>query len=205
MTLWRTTKIPEFYFTEIEKAVAMSKKYVSVSEFIRLAIEELLSKVKPKQDFLLIKDIIFTETRITQIHELIAAGSKMDSTKLLKKDFQQVIDQSLDIDLITFLAKFMQNFAKYHPFEDGNKRTALITVDSFLRLNNLKLKLTAKKAKETADEIFFWQNSAQQRTVDEIKRFIDKHLVDHQSTNDVDNEIAQSIKDNKLMLDRLSR
>ena len=80
MTLssWRTTKIPEYYFDEIEKAIALSRRYVSVSEFIRKAIEEKLSKAKANKDFLLIKDLIFTEARIRQIHDLISNQFKMD-------------------------------------------------------------------------------------------------------------------------------
>jgi len=207
MTLlqWRTTKIPEYYFNEIEKAIALSQRYVSVSEFIRNAIEEKLSDVKVKKDFLLIKDLIFTETRIKQIHKVISTRFRMDSKGLLKKDIKQIIDKSLDIDMINFLSKFMKNFAEYHPFKDGNKRTLLVIVDAFLRLNNLKLKLKARKDKETEDEIFFWQNSNQQKILEQINKFINQHLEKHKSTNDVDKEIKKSIDENKLMLEGLSR
>lgn len=207
MTLskWRTTKIPEYYFTEIESAIASSPKYVSISEFIRNAIEEKLSKLKNNSDFLIIKDLVFTEARINEIHKIISTNFRVDSSDRLKDNLQQVIDRSLDIDLVMFLSKFMKNFAEYHPFKDGNKRTLLVTVDSFLRLNNLKLKLRARKEKETEDEVFFWQNSNQQRTLDQIKKFINSHLERHIPTEDVDKEIKRSIDDNRLMLERLSR
>ena len=166
MTLssWRTTKIPEYYFEEIEKTIALSRRYVSVSEFIRKAIEEKLSKAKTSRDFLLIKDLVFTEARIKQIHEAISGKFRMDSKELMKNNMKQIIDQSLDINMINFLSKFMKKFAEYHPFKDGNKRTLLVTVDAFLRLNSLKLNLKAEKDRETEDEIFFWQNSTQQKT-----------------------------------------
>lgn len=207
MTLqkWRTTKIPEYYFNKIENAITLSQRYVSVSEFIRNAIEEKLSEVRYQKDFLLVKDLIFTEARIKQIHEIISAKFKIDSKGLLKEGIQQIIDKSLDTDMIRFLSKFMQNFAKYHPFKDGNKRTLLVAVDAFLRLNSLKLRLKARKDKETEDEIFFWQNSNQQRTLEQIKKFINKHLEKYKSANDVDEEIEKSIKENKLMLEKLSR
>lgn len=207
MTLskWRTTKIPEYYFNEIEAALVLSERYVSVSEFIRKAIEEKLSKTKSNRDFLIIKDLVFSESRIKQIHELISAEFKMDSTELLKNDIKQVIDQSLDIDLMSFLSKFIKNFSKYHPFKDGNKRTLLIAVDSFLRLNGMKLKLKAKKDKETADEVFFWQNSNQQRTLSQIKEFISRHVEEYKPSSDVDEEIKKSIAENRLMLEKLSR
>ena len=61
MTLskWRTTKIPSYYFTEIEEALAASQQYISVSEFIRTAIEEKLEENKADKDFLLQKRSCF--------------------------------------------------------------------------------------------------------------------------------------------------
>lgn len=205
LTSWRTTKIPDYYFEQIEQAIAFSPKYVSVSEFIRQAIEEKLSFIKKPHEFLLIKDLVFTESRIKQIHKIICAKFQADSSELLKENIRMIIDKSLDMDLITFLSKFLYNFAVYHPFDDANKRTALITVDTFLRLNNQKLKLKSKKDIETEDELFFWQNSTQQRTLEQIKKFMEKHIEKYNPSNDVEKEIDESIKDNSLMLEKLSR
>ena len=207
MTLssWRTTKIPEYYFEEIEKTIALSRRYVSVSEFIRKAIEEKLSKAKTSRDFLLIKDLVFTEARIKQIHDLISDKFRMDSKELMKSNVKQIIDQSLDMDMTSFLSKFMKKFAEYHPFKDGNKRTLLIAVDAFLRLNGLKLNLKAQKDEETEDEVFFWQNSAQQKTFEQIKKFINSHLEEYKTAYNVEEEINKSIHENKVMLEKLSR
>jgi prophage maintenance system killer protein len=207
MTLssWRTTKIPEYYFEEIERVIALSQRYVSVSEFIRKAIEEKLSQAKTSKDFLLIKDLIFTESRIKQIHELISEKFEMDSKELLKNNINQIIEQSLDMDMASFLSRFMKKFAEYHPFKDGNKRTLLITIDAFLRLNGLKLKLKAQKDKETEDEIFFWQNSNRQKTFDQIKKFINSHLDKYKTGYNAEEEIKKSIDENELMLEKLSR
>ena len=207
MTLskWRTTKIPSYYFIEIEEALAASRQYISVSEFIRTAIEEKLEENKADKDFLLLKDLVFTETRIKQIHDVIAVRFHLDEKGILKQNIQSLIDQSLDIDLISFLAKFMKNFAAYHPFKDGNKRTLLVTVDTFLRLNKKKLKFEARKDKETEDELFFWQNSTQQKTVEQIKKFIKQHLQEYTSKNDVDEEIRLSVEENKVLLEKLAR
>lgn len=205
LTSWRTTKIPEYYFHQIEQAISSSAKYVSVSEFIRQAVEEKLSLTQKPHEFLLIKDLVFTELRIKQIHEIMSSQFKVDSPELLKENIQMIIDKSLDMDLITFLSKFLYNFAVYHPFKDANKRTALIAVDTFLRLNHQKLKLKAKKDAETEDELFFWQNSTQQRTLDQIRKFLGKNIEKHHSSNEVEKEITESIKDNNLMLVKLSR
>lgn len=205
LTTWRTTKIPDYYFHEIEQALSLSQRYVSVSEFIRQAIEEKLSATKTVKDFLVIKDLVFTASRIKQIHQLISAQFPLEEPGLLKENLQTIVDQSLDLDLINFLSKFTYNFAQYHPFKDANKRTLLITIDAFLRLNNLKLKLTAKKDRETEDELFFWQNSTQQKTLAQIKNFLSRRLAKHHSANDAEKEIAASIKENRLMLEKLSR
>ena len=204
LSTWRTTKIPEYYFDEIEKAIALSQRYVSVSEFIRKAIEEKLSKAKTSRDFLLIKDLVFTDARIKQIHELISADFRMDSKELMKENIKQIIDQSLDIEMINFLSKFSKKFAEYHPFKDGNKRTLLVTIDVFLRLNNLKLKLNAQKDRETEDEIFFWQNSSQQKTSEQVKKFIGSHLEEYKTAYNVEEEMKKSIDENKLILEKLS-
>ncbi|MBN1157307.1 Fic family protein [Candidatus Woesearchaeota archaeon] len=204
MTLeWRTTKIPANHFRQIELLLRTSQSYASVSDFIRISILEKLNKEQNKREFLLFKDIVFNESRILEIHELIVSKFKSDSKNLLNKNIKKAIEESLDLDIYTFLARFMKNFAKYHPFEDGNKRTALITIDCFLRLNNLKLRLKAKEDSETPDEVFIWQNSNQQKSVEEIKSFLEKHVIEHDSTAYV--EIEDSIKENELMLRKLSR
>ncbi len=207
MTLhnWRTTKLPEEYFAQIKSQIESSRKYFSVSEFIRKAVEEKLSKEKHNTEFLTLKDIVFNESKIEDIHEIISHKFKIDSKGLLKKDIRKVIEKSLDTEMVTFLAKFMKNFAKYHPFKDGNKRTLILTIDAFLRLNNMKLKLNANKDKETEEEIFIWQNSAQQKSLEEIKNFITQHIKEHISNKDIDEEIANSIEENKILLERLSR
>jgi prophage maintenance system killer protein len=204
MTLeWRTTKIPANHFRQIELLLRTSQSYASVSDFIRISIQEKIHKEQNKREFLLFKDVVFNETRIMEIHDLILSKFESDSNKLLNQNIRRVIEESLDLELHTFLSKFMKNFAKYHPFEDGNKRTALVAVDCFLRLNNLKLKLKAKEDSETSDEIFFWQNANQQKTVEEIKSFLEKHVVEHDSKGFVETE--DSIKENELMLRKLSK
>src|SRR3989344_7963351 len=93
MTLWRTTKIPEFYFDEIEKALQISHKYVSVSEFIRKAIEEKLLNFKSNKDFLLVKDLVFNEAKIIQIHNLISSKFNVESNKLLNNNIYKIVEE----------------------------------------------------------------------------------------------------------------
>lgn len=208
---YRTTKIPAFYFNQIEGYLARSTEFVSVSEFIRDSIKEKLFRIKneavEKRYFLIVKDIVFNEETINKVHEKVMEISQNKETSLLKEvSLQSIVDRSVDIDYVKFLGKFLVHFAYVHPFEDGNKRTSWTLVDVFLRLNNKKLDLKADKSRETKDEIFIWQNSTNQRTEKQVMQFLERRIVDYsENTNDLDKEISKSTKENKILLERLSR
>lgn len=202
MTLYRTTKIPEFYFNQIEDYLKNSSEFISVSEFIREAIKEKFKIINNPKDFLLTKDIVFNEEVIQNIHSQLTVNEK-DMLKNIS--LRSIIEKSLDLNFLKFLSKFLHNFARIHPFKDGNKRTSWLTIDVFLRINNKKLILKAKKDKETKNEIFIWQNSTNQKTIKEIIEFLTKHIVNYNNnSSDVKIEIKKSIKENKLLLEKLS-
>ena len=90
------------------------------------------------------------------------------------------------------------------PFEDGNKRTAFVCIDSFLRLNNYKLKTNAKKNMATEDEKFFWQNANKQKSKVQIKQFLKEHLTAAKKPDSVEQAIQQSIEENKQLLKNLA-
>ncbi|NQU79316.1 Fic family protein [Candidatus Woesearchaeota archaeon] len=205
-TTYRTTKLPEYYFKEIEAFVADSDKYVSVSEFLRSAVEQKLTaeKKRTSTQFLILKDIVFTKTRIEQIHDAVAKASKVDDSAILKKDFEIVIERSIDISLYRFLAKLMYRFMKFHPFVDGNKRTAFVAVDVFLRINDMKLSIDVVRGKKTQDEKFIWQASIQQKKQEDIERFLEKHTKNYLSSNDFDIELEKCLQENRQLLENLS-
>ena len=62
-----------------------------------------------------------------------------------------------------------------------------------------------RKNKETKDEIFIWENSNNQRNVKDVIDFLKKHIIDYDSSEDVETEIEKSIKENKLLIEKLSR
>ena len=72
---YRTTKIPVFYFTQIENYLSTTDAFVSVSEFIRESVKEKLFRIQneevQKRYFLLIKDVVFNEEIIKKIHKKI--------------------------------------------------------------------------------------------------------------------------------------
>ena len=203
--VYRTTKIPEFYFRQIENFLSNSNEFVSVSEFIRDSVKEKLQKINVLEYSLLAKQVVFNEATLMQIHDIIIQNNK--EKDILKPDtIQPIIDKSADMDFLRFLSKFLINFAQIHPFEDGNKRTSWLAVDVFLRLNNKKLKLRALKGIETKDEIFIWQNSVSQKTVIQTVDFLKKHISYYsENSNELEKEIQKSIKKNTLLLEKLAR
>ncbi len=203
---YRTTKLPVFYFKEIEDYLSASTEFISVSEFIRDAVKEKLRILRQKEispPFLLAKDIIFNEQTLNHIHQQM----ECDEQGMLKfVHLQEIVTDSLDMDPLTFLSKFLVHFAKIHPFKDGNKRTSWFAVDIFLRLLNKKLLFQVEKDKETKDEIFIWQNSTNQKSVEEIASFLKKHIIAYpQSTHDLQEECKISLKENNLLLKKLAR
>ena len=207
LTKYRTTKLPEHYFKQIESFIAVSDKYVSVSEFIRNAVDEKLSFKKKQSNnfnFLILKDLVFTKTRLIHIHDLIAKKTPVENKSLLKKEFNQVLEESVALDMYEFLARFMYNFMKFHPFVDGNKRTTFVAVDLFLRLNNKKVSIKTKGSRKTKAEKFIWQVSIQQKSFGEIKKFLEKHTKPYLSSNDFEKEIKKCLQENHQLLKNLS-
>lgn len=192
-----TLSVPDEMYQDMQ-----SFPEINYSELARERISEYLATAKEKQEyfplqFLLLKDLIFSREKITQIHDLIEKNNKR------MKDLFWV-SAVFDLNLIDSLANFVYWFARIHPFEDGNKRTAFICVDSFLRLNRFKLKITASKNKTTEDEKFLWQNANQQKKIQEIKEFIKEHLTPCKKPKSVEQAIKESIKENKQLLKNLA-
>jgi prophage maintenance system killer protein len=205
---YRTTKIPDFYFKQIEEYLLKKSEFVSVSEFIRDSIKEKLFRLSnetvSQKLFLISKDIVFNEEKLTQIHDSLIENGEIG--KLKDIPLQSIVNRSLNMDYLKFLSNFLLNFALVHPFNDGNKRTSWIAVDVFLRLNNKKLKLAAKENAETKDELFIWQNSTNQKSKENIVSFLKSHIIDYyESSEDFETELDRSLKENKTMLLKLSK
>ena len=176
---------------------------INFSEIARQKIADYLSTVKNKEEinpnnFLILKDLIFTREKIIQIHNMI----ENKNTKLMSELFW--VSTVFELDLMDSLSNFLYAFPRSHPFEDGNKRTAFVCIDSFLRLNNFKLNVESKKGKTTEDEKFFWQNANQQKTKKQTRAFLQEHMVPSRKPNSVEQAISDSIAENKQLLENLS-
>ncbi len=192
-----TLSVPDEMFKAMQ-----SFPEINYSELARERISEYLATVKEKQEyfpyhFLLLKDLVFSREKIIEIHDKIEKNkNKMGELFWVSTVF--------DLDLLDSLANFLFLFAKAHPFEDGNKRTAFVCVDAFLRLNRFKLFIEAKKSKTGSDEEFFWQNSNQQKKIPEIRNFLKEHLVPCKKPCSVEEAINDSIKENGQLLENLA-
>ena len=51
-------------------------------------------------------------------------------------------------DAIEEAAALMESLTNNHPFVDGNKRTAFVTTDAFLKANGLHIQCTSEEAEE---------------------------------------------------------
>ncbi|PIN85532.1 MAG: hypothetical protein COV47_01620 [Candidatus Diapherotrites archaeon CG11_big_fil_rev_8_21_14_0_20_37_9] len=176
---------------------------INYSELARQRFAEYLSNIKNRPEvnstqFLTLKDLIFTPEKIIQIHNLVEKKNTKIMTDLTW------IPTIFDLDLMDSLTNFLYKFPRIHPFEDGNKRTAFVCTDAFLRLNWFKLNLKAEKNKTTEDEKFFWQNANQQKNLKQIKEFLKEHLTPAKKPNSVDEAIKQSIQENKQLLENLA-
>ncbi len=176
---------------------------INYSELARQRINEYLATIKDRKspnpfEFLALKDTIFTREKIVQIHDQLEKNRKQMSEL-------SWIHTVFDLDLFDSLTRFLFLFPRTHPFEDGNKRTAFVCVDAFLRLNFMKLKIEQPTQKTTEDAKFFWQNANQQKTEKQIKEFLQKHITPCKRPASAQKAISDSITENKALLEDLAR
>lgn len=73
-------------------------------------------------------------------------------------------------DIFLKAAALVQSLSSNHPFVDGNKRTALATLEYFLHLNGKKIKASQKEKVEFT----LWAENKKPK-LEEITKWIKKH------------------------------
>ena len=189
---FRTTKLPTEYFDKLESYIELHPEYISVSNLQRKIIDEFFQR--ENEQFLSKFKLIFNEQTIRLVHTKICEKFETESKEELKKDMlRKIINDSFDVDKNTFLSKFLVTFAKVHPFDD-------------LRLIGQTLNIEADSEKTTSDEKFIWQNSANQKTVEELKEFLANHVKPYShSFSSIDEEIDKLTKEKKTLWINLSK
>ena len=72
-------------------------------------------------------------------------------------------------DLVSKVAALIHGIIAFHPFADGNKRTALVAADVCLRLNSYRIVPSEEV------EPFFWAVARGEKEIEEIAKWLRSH------------------------------
>ena len=87
----------------------------------------------------------------------------------LERPFTSFGGVTLFPDLVSRVAALIHSIIAFHPFADGNKRTALVAADVCLRLNGYRIVPSEEV------EPFFWAVARGEREVDGIAEWLRSH------------------------------
>jgi len=87
----------------------------------------------------------------------------------LARPFTAFGGQELFLDLWGKVAALVHSVIAFHPFADGNKRTALVAADVCLRLNGFRLVPSGEV------EPFFWAVARGEKAIEEIAAWLKAH------------------------------
>ncbi|OGL06975.1 MAG: hypothetical protein A3I03_05000 [Candidatus Rokubacteria bacterium RIFCSPLOWO2_02_FULL_68_19] len=87
----------------------------------------------------------------------------------LARPFTAFGGQELFLDLWGKVAALVHSVIAFHPFADGNERTALVAADVCLRLNGFRLVPSGEV------EPFFWAVARGEKAIEEIAAWLKAH------------------------------
>ena len=87
----------------------------------------------------------------------------------LERPFTSFGGVAMFLDLVSKVAALIHSIIAFHPFADGNKRTALVAADVCLRLNGYRIVPSGEV------EPFFWAVARGEREVDGIAEWLRSH------------------------------
>lgn len=88
----------------------------------------------------------------------------------LARPFTAFGGKELFPDLISKVAALIHSLIAFHPFADGNKRTALVAADVCLRLNGCRL-IPSEEI-----EAFFWSVARGEQEIVKISEWLRSHI-----------------------------
>ena len=113
----------------------------------------------------LIHERVIRETR--GVHGITNPGGLESS---LARPFTAFGKVELFPNLISKIAALIHSLVVFHPFADGNKRTALVAADVCLRLNGYRL------VPSPDVEPFFWSVARGEKEIEEITVWLRDHM-----------------------------
>jgi death-on-curing protein len=87
----------------------------------------------------------------------------------LERPFTSFGGAALFPDLVSKVAALIHSIIAFHPFADGNKRTALVAADVCLRLNGYRI------VPSEGVEPFFWAVARGEKEIEEIAEWLRSH------------------------------
>lgn len=116
------------------------------------------------RELVLIHELVISKTG--GVHGIINPAT-LESALL--RPFSSFEGQEHYPDIWSKTAAFIHSIISFHPFADGNKRTAFVAAEIILKLNGSSL----KSSQENDD--FFWAIARGEKSVDEIKEWLKSH------------------------------
>jgi death-on-curing protein len=116
-------------------------------------------------ELILIHERVIAETG--GVHGITNPGA-LESA--LARPFTTISGQEMFPLLVEKVATLIHSLIAFHPFADGNKRTALVAGDVCLRLNDYRL--------IPSDEVegFFWAIARGEKSLEEIAAWLSGHV-----------------------------
>lgn len=88
---------------------------------------------------------------------------------------RQIANYFSNTSLIYLAAAYGVAITKAHPFQDGNKQTAVLSIDAFLHLNGVNLDLSSSQIEGVR---VFKEVAESQRGIDQLARWLRKYTQD---------------------------
>lgn len=124
--------------------------------------------------YLTVKDIVKINTKlITTVSsgELVGIKDAAALDMAVNQPQQEVFDEALYPTIHDKAAILAINLAKRHPFQNGNKRTALVAMLTFFMMNGYTTKFTQEEAVQ-----FILNITTSQQAFDEMKEAVANDL-----------------------------
>ena len=122
------------------------------------------------KELILIHELVINETG--GAHGII---NPIALESVLLRPFSSFEGKELFPDIWSKIAAFVHSLIVFHPFTDGNKRTAFVAAEVILKLNGFHIKPTVRH------ETFFWAIARGEKSIEEIQNWLTRHATSRDS------------------------
>jgi death-on-curing protein len=120
------------------------------------------------KEIVLIHELVVNETG--GMHGII---NPVALESALSRPFSSFEEKELFPDMWSKIAALIHSLIAFHPFTDGNKRTAFVAAEVILKLNGYHITPAIEH------EAFFWAIARGEKSVEEIQAWLTRHAKLH--------------------------